>query len=100
MGRKVETETRAAARKVPKSTSKSAQKAKELKKAIFAEPTHFSGGGSRDYGRGGRDGRSRGRGRGGGRGRGYDSGRGGGGGRDNQRGGGASGRRYDVDTQD
>merc|ERR1719362_1497908 len=97
--RKAGADTWAAARKAPKASSKSAQKAKELKKAIFAEPTHHGGG---DYGdRGGGRGRSRG-GRGGGRGgRDYGSsrgGRGGRGGRDNR--GGGSNRRYDVDTQD
>jgi len=110
--RKAGADTWAAARKAPKASSKSAQKAKELKKAIFAEPTHHGGGdyGDRGRGRGGdRGGRGGGLdrprgGRGGGRGgRDYGSSRGGRGargGRDNRGGGGGSNRRYDVDTQD
>merc|ERR1719362_2811566 len=101
--RKAGADTWAAARKAPKASIKSAQKAKELKKAIFAEPTHHGGGDYGDRGRGGGGDRPRG-GRGGGRGgRDYGSSRGGRGalgGRDNRGGGGGSNRRYDVDTQD
>lgn len=69
------------AKKTGKTVTKSAQKAKELKKAIFAEPNHF---GSDDRARG-----YGGRGRGGGRGRNR-----GGTGRDNRR------RAGNVNTQD
>lgn len=102
--RKAGADTWAAKRQNRKASSKSAQKAKELKKAIFAEPTHNHGGGDYgDRGRGRGGDRGRGRGGGGGRGdrgrdrRGGRGGRGGGGdygygsrgprgGRDNQRG--------------
>lgn len=80
-----------ASKKPYKTASKSAQKAKELKKAIFAEPTHYGSSDDRDYSRG-RGGRGRGRGGGrGGRNRG-----GGRDGRDNRR----RGYTGNVDTQD
>ena len=68
--RKAEAESGAAGKKSAKTATKSAQKAKELKKAIFAEPTHFAsddrgrgyGGRGRGGGRGGRGGRGRNRG--------------------------------------
>lgn len=101
-----QTDSSAATKKPAKSASRSAQKAKELKKAIFAEPKHDFGG--RGYSPRG-DGRGRGRGRGGrgrrefsddrdygGRSGGYNrrGGRGGrGAGRDNR-------QRTDVNTQD
>merc|ERR1711939_1044672 len=99
------TDSSAASKKPAKSASRSAQKAKELKKAIFAEPTHEYGGGGYSPRSGGR-GRGRGR---GGRGRrefsdDRDYGRGGGYNRRGGRGGRGAGRdnrqRTDVNTQD